>query len=46
VSLPRPVPKTWVLLDERPGNSTQSLGLAQTLGWPFETINLNFNSLA
>ncbi len=46
MSLPRPVPRTWVLLDERPGNSTQSLGLAQTLGWPFETINLNFNSLA
>jgi mitochondrial fission protein ELM1 len=39
-------PRTWVLLDERPGNSTQSLGLAQTLGWPFETYDLCFGRLA
>ncbi len=40
------VPRTWVLLDERPGNSTQSLGLAQTLGWPFETYYLHFGPMA
>jgi len=43
---PVPVPRTWVLLDERPGNSTQSLGLAQTLGWPYETYNLSFGRLS
>ena len=35
-------PRVWVLLDDRPGNSTQSLGLAEALGWPFETVELLF----
>ena len=29
-------PRVWVLSDDRPGNGTQSLGLAEALGWPFE----------
>ena len=29
-------PRVWVLGDDRPGNATQSLGLAETLGWPLE----------
>jgi mitochondrial fission protein ELM1 len=30
-------PRVWVLADDRLGNTTQSLGLADTLGWPLET---------
>ena len=29
-----PPPQVWVLLDDRPGNTTQSTGLAEALGWP------------
>jgi len=29
-------PTVWVLTDDRPGNTTQSLGLAGALGWPYE----------
>lgn len=36
------IPRVWVLLDDRPGNSTQSMGLAECLGWPFEVKNLKF----
>ncbi len=36
------LPQTWVLLDDRPGNSTQSMGLAESLGWPYEVKQLNF----
>ncbi len=35
-------PHVWVLTDDRPGNGTQSLGLAEALGWPFERIDLDF----
>ncbi|MGD9850328.1 MAG: mitochondrial fission ELM1 family protein [Nitrospirales bacterium] len=38
------LPQTWVLLDDRPGNSTQSMGLADSLGWPYEVKQLNFLS--
>ena len=37
-------PTVWVLLDDRPGNSTQSMGLAECLGWPFEIKKLVFFS--
>jgi len=31
----RAVPSVWVLTDGKPGHTTQSLGLAEELGWPF-----------
>jgi mitochondrial fission protein ELM1 len=37
-------PRLWVLADDRPGNSTQSLGLAEALGWPYEVKDLRFGS--
>lgn len=36
-------PTVWVLLDEKPGHDTQSLGLANSLGWPYEEKRLQFN---
>jgi len=30
------LPRVWVLADDRAGNTTQSVGLAEALGWPFE----------
>jgi mitochondrial fission protein ELM1 len=33
-------PRVWLLEDDRPGNTTQSLGLAEALGWPFERKRL------
>lgn len=33
-------PSLWVLLDDRPGNTTQSLGLAEALGWPYQEKRL------
>jgi len=29
-------PNVWILADPKPGHTTQSIGLADTLGWPFE----------
>ena len=29
-------PLVWVLTDDRPGNATQSVGLADAVGWPYE----------
>ncbi len=34
------LPRVWVLLDRKPGHSTQSLGLAEELGWPYERIEI------
>lgn len=39
-------PRVWVLVDDRPGNSTQSLGLAQVLDWPYDVKELHFTPLA
>ena len=39
-------PKVWVLTDDRPGNSTQSLGLSDALGWPTEEKRLHPSPLA
>ena len=39
-------PRVWVLCDDRPGNTTQSMGLAEALGWPFGSIELGFSTLA
>jgi mitochondrial fission protein ELM1 len=38
-------PVVWVLTDDRPGNATQSIGLADELGWPYERIALSFRPL-
>src|SRR5262245_18252649 len=29
-------PRVWVLTDDRGGNTTQAVGLAEALGWPYE----------
>ena len=39
-------PLVWVIGDERPGDTTQSIGLAQALGWPFTFKDLRFNRWA
>jgi mitochondrial fission protein ELM1 len=36
-------PTVWVLTDDRPGNTTQSIGLADELGWPYERVELHFS---
>jgi len=36
-------PTVWVLLDQKPGHDTQSLGLANHLGWSYEEKRLQFN---
>jgi len=33
-------PRVWVLTDDRGGNATQSLGLAEALGWPYTRKSL------
>lgn len=38
-------PVVWLLTDEHPGNTTQSLGLAHALGWPYEIKALRFTPL-
>ena len=38
--------RVWLLADDRPGNTTQSVGLAQALGWPYEIKQLHFTGLA
>ncbi len=35
-------PRVWVLEDEKPGHSTQSIGLVRELGWPYQRIQLKF----
>jgi mitochondrial fission protein ELM1 len=37
-------PVVWVLADDRPGNTTQSTGLARALGWPYEVKELHFTT--
>jgi mitochondrial fission protein ELM1 len=39
------VPRVWLLLDDRPGHTTQVVGLAEALGWPYETKELRFTPL-
>ncbi|HMA16717.1 MAG: mitochondrial fission ELM1 family protein, partial [Bacteroidota bacterium] len=38
-------PRVWLLLDDRPGHATQVVGLADALGWPYETKELRFTAL-
>ncbi len=39
-------PSVWVLSDGKPGHTTQSIGLAEELGWPFETKPLSLGRAA
>lgn len=39
------MPRLWLLLDDRPGHTTQSIGLAEMLDWPYEAKSLHFNKL-
>lgn len=35
-------PRVWILADPKPGHTTQSIGLAETLGWPWEVRDAGF----
>jgi uncharacterized protein len=37
-------PRIWILSDGKMGHSTQSEGLAKSLGWPYEIKQLNFHA--
>jgi uncharacterized protein len=37
------LPTTWVLADHKAGHMTQSVGLAQALGWPYEVKTLEWS---
>ena len=37
-------PRVWILSDGKMGHSTQSEGLAKSLGWPYEIKQLHFHS--
>ena len=39
-------PTIWALTDDRAGHNAHTLGLAQSLGLPFDTKELHFNALA
>ncbi|MAE93023.1 MAG: hypothetical protein CL910_00035 [Deltaproteobacteria bacterium] len=38
-------PRTWVIVDDRPGNETQAVGLAEALGWSHQVHRLRFGRL-
>jgi hypothetical protein len=38
-------PTVWLLTDDHPGNTTQSVGLVKALGWPYEVKELHFTPL-
>ncbi len=40
----RSPPRIWILSDGKMGHSTQSEGLAKSLGWPYEVKQLHFQS--
>lgn len=44
--LPHGAPTVWVLADPVVGHASQSLGVAEALGWPFETRTLAYGALA
>ncbi len=39
-------PSVWVLTDHKPGHTTQSIGLAEELTWPYRRIDLDFSRVA
>lgn len=42
---PAATPRLWLLFDDRPGHTTQVVGLAEALGWPYEAKELRFTLL-
>jgi mitochondrial fission protein ELM1 len=44
--MPKQTPKVWVLTDPVVGHASQSLGVAEALGLPFETRALSYGPLA
>lgn len=36
-------PRVWILADHKAGHTTQSVGLAEALGWPYEIKRLRFH---
>lgn len=49
VAPPVPVqdtPVIWVLCDDRAGNVSQCLGVAEKLGWPYEIKDIRYNAFA
>lgn len=38
-------PTLWVLADDRPGNASQALGVAEALGWPFVQKQIAYTAL-
>ena len=43
---PNAPPSVWVLTADKPGHTTQALGLANALGWPYEEKRLAFTTAA
>ncbi|MGI9591412.1 MAG: ELM1/GtrOC1 family putative glycosyltransferase [Myxococcota bacterium] len=41
---PQRGPRVWVLAEDKAGHTSQSVGLAEALGWPFEVKRLRFNA--
>jgi len=39
-------PRVWLLIDNRAGNKSQVLGVAQALGLPYEVKDIAYNSMA
>ena len=39
---PGTVPKVWLLTSDKPGHTTQCVGLADALGWPYAVKRLKF----
>ncbi len=39
-----PYPKVWVLLNQRAGENTQVLALAEALGWPYEVKRFTYRT--
>lgn len=35
-------PNVWILADPKPGHTTQSIGLAEALGWPYQIKDAGF----
>lgn len=45
-SAPSASPRVWALIDDRPGNNAQVLGVAQALGWSFEDKEVRYTPFA
>lgn len=38
-------PRVWVLADDRAGNRSQAVGVAEALGWPYEIKEIRYGTL-